>query len=244
MKKLILILTGAFLAFMGYSQDTIRVGHHFRDFDKLELGTKTDAIYNEFKGQIRGLAIKKRTTEKIAIKGKEYIRIVHEWTSPSTEWNGNFEYICEPNTLKPVQHIRFVESLGKEAFHFGDMNITGLDSASDNKKEGFQLVLDEPTYNWEIDLETYSLIPMKAGKEVVMNFYHPGGTTPPKFYKLKVEGEDKIELPNGKWLDCWVVFTDYGGSQPTRFWYTKKDQNFVKMEANFNGMIIRKVRLF
>ena len=244
MKKVMIIVAGSLLNLLSFGQDTIRVGHQFKDFGKLELGTKTDAIYNEFNGQIRGLAIKKRSTEKVMIDGKEYVRIVHEWVSPNTKWNGHFEYICELYTFKPVQHIRFTEALGKEAFRFEEMRILALDSVVNNQKAQFNLTLEEPTYNWEVDLETYSLLPMKAGYEAVMNFYHPGGSTPPKFYKLKVEGEDKVELPNGGFIDCWVIFTDYDGTQPTRFWYSKKQQNFIKMEATFNNVTIKKVRLF
>lgn len=66
----------------------------------------------------------------------------------------------------------------------------------------------------------------------------------PAFYNLKVEGGDKLTLPNGETLDCWVIFTDYGGTQPTRFWYTKKGQNFVKMEGQYNQVKIYKTRLY
>ncbi|MBO6497738.1 MAG: hypothetical protein JJ978_19385, partial [Roseivirga sp.] len=88
------------------------------------------------------------------------------------------------------------------------------------------------------------VLPMSEGKTFVMNFYHPGSPTHPAFYNLKVEGSDKLTLPNGEKLDCWVIFTDYGGTQPTRFWYTKKGQNFVKMEGQYNQVKIYKTRLY
>ena len=139
---------------------------------------------------------------------------------------------------------RTTKKNGKEGFYFQQGNITALDSVTDNAQKDFELALTEPTFNWEIDLETYSLLPMKEGYHAVMNFYHPGGGTPPKYYHLKVTGSEKLKLPNGKYMDCWIVFTDYGGTQPTRFWYTKKGQNFVKMEGEYNRMTIRKERIF
>ena len=225
-----------------FAQDTIRVGHEFKRFDQLELGTKTDAVYNTIDGKIRGLSMKKRITELVTVNGKELVKIQHIWESPNSKWNGNFTYFCEPKTMKPVQHIRNTGVTGKEAFEFYDSKIVGLDSVTDNIQKDFELMLDEPTFNWEIDLETYSLLPMKAGYHAVMNFYHPGGGTPPDYYHLKVTGSEKLQLPNGKTLDCWIIFTDYGGTQPTRFWYTKKGQNFVKMEGSYQQMKIHKER--
>lgn len=242
MKKILLILL--LLPQLAAAQDTIRVGHRFKNFDQLEMGTKRDAVYNLYQGEIKGLAIKTRTTEKVTINGKEYISISHTWVSPGTEWKGSFEYLCEPETMKPIQHIRNTKRAGTEAFRFSHGKVTGLDSVSENSQKDFELALKEPTFNWEVDLETYSLLPMKKGYHAVMNFYHPGGSTPPGFYHLKVTGSEKLNLPDGKSLDCWVIFTDYGGTQPTRFWYTKKGQNFVKMEGQYNQMTIRKERIF
>ncbi|NVK85508.1 MAG: hypothetical protein HWE21_14385 [Cytophagia bacterium] len=223
--------------------DTIRVGHRFKQFKNLELGTVTDVVYNEANGRLNG-AIKKRTTELVQINGQELVKIVHEWNSPNEQWSGRFEYYCEPYTMKPVQHIRETKMQGKEAFKFNSNTIEGLDSAVNNKQKDFALSLSEQTYNWEVDLETYSLIPMKEGNKVVMNFYHPGGQTPPKYYTLAVEGSEKLKLANGQELDCWIIFTDYGGTQPTRFWYTKRGQNFVKMEGQYGPMKIYKTRLY
>lgn len=226
------------------AQDTLRVGHQFKNFSQLEMGTKKDLVYSEFQGKAVGMALKTRTTEMVEIEGKKLVKITHTWQSPGTEWAGNFVYWCEPGTMKPVQHIRTTKKNGIEGFSFQAGKITALDSVTDNAQGDFELALTEPTFNWEIDLETYSLLPMKEGYHAVMNFYHPGGSTPPKFYHLKVTGSEKVQLPNGKYMDCWIVFTDYGGTQPTRFWYTKKGQNFVKMEGEYNRMTIRKERIF
>lgn len=223
--------------------DTIRVGHRFKQFKNLELGTVTDVVYNEANGRLNG-AIKKRTTEIVQINGQELVKIVHEWNSPNEQWSGRFEYYCEPHTMKPVLHIRDTKMQGKEAFEFNQSKIVGLDSVTDNKQADFELELSESTYNWEVDLETYSLIPMSKGQKVVMNFYHPGGQTAPAFYTLEVQGSESLKLANGQELDCWIVFTDYGGTQPTRFWYTKKGQNFVKMEGQYGQMKIYKTRLY
>lgn len=239
-----LLFTLCFIPMALQAQDTIRIGHRFKHFNQLELGVKKDVIYNIMNGKTLRLAMKTRSTELVTLDGQQYVSIKHAWEAPGTKWKGEFTYLCEPETMKPVQHIRVTETAGKEAFQFTGSQVVGLDSANNNTKASFSLELDEPTYNFEIDLETYSLLPMKAGYHAVMNFYHPGGKTPPKWYHLKVTGSEKLNMPDGRQMDCWVLFTDYGGTQPTQFWYTKKGQNFVKMEGNFGQMTIRKERIF
>ncbi|WP_339606946.1 hypothetical protein [uncultured Roseivirga sp.] len=223
--------------------DTIRVGDHFKNIDQLEMGTTKDIIFTEMAGVVRSVSLKTKSTEKVNINGIDYLAFRHSWTTGSPETSGDFYYLCEPETLKPVQHIRNTKQNGKEAFSFQEMKIVGLDSATDNKQKDFNLELTEPTYNWEIDLETYSLLPMKMGYEAVMNFYHPGGSAP-SFYHLKIIGSEKLILPDGLEMDCWVLFTDYGGTQPTKFWYTKTNQNFIKMEGKYKQLTIRKERIF
>lgn len=243
MKKLLIILL-IINANLILAQDTIRVGHPFKNFDQLEMGTKKDLVYSSFQDKVVGMSLKTRTTEMVELNGKKLLRITHTWQSPGSEWQGHFTYWCEPGTLKPIQHIRHTKKTGTEAFQFHPDRISALDSVANNQQRDFKLDLIEPTYNWEVDLETYSLLPMKEGYHAVMNFYHPGGQTPPKYYHLKVTGSEKLILPDGREMDCWIVFTDYGGTQPTRFWYTKAGQNFVKMEGTYNRMTIRKERLF
>ncbi len=225
------------------AQDTLHVGHRFSQMKNLELGVTKDIIYTELNGKVNSVTLKTRKIEKLKVNGKSYLSFRHEWNSGNPDFNGWFDYLCDAETLKPVQHVRMVKKIGKEAFAFTDSKITGLDSAINNTKSDFSLELETPTFNWEIDLETYSLLPMKANYHAVMNFYHPGAGKP-KYYHLKVIGSEKVALPNGKSMDCWIVFTDYGGSQPTRFWYTKKGQNFVKMEGKYNQLTIRKERIF
>lgn len=245
MKKsitLLLLLSG--LSLKAQKTDTIKVGDRFRLFDQLEMGTTRDAIYTELNGKAQSVTLKTKTVERITIDGREYMAFTHLWDSSNPDLSGSFYYICEPETLRPVIHIRNSKRMGKEAFAFSKEKISGLDSVQNNARKDFNLPLDMQTYNWEIDLETYSLIPMKAGYQVAMPFYHPGSPSVPKYYLLKVEGSEKLKMPNGQVLDCWIIFTDYGGTQPTRFWYTKKGQNFVKMEGQYNQLKIHKVRLF
>ena len=237
------IFISLYVSTQAQSIDTIRVGEHFKKIDQLEMGTTREIIFTELDGLTRSISLKTKTTKKVSINGVDYLAFTHQWATGNPETSGDFYYLCEPETLRPVQHIRNTKRNGKEAFSFHGMKIMGLDSAKDNSKQDFSLDLTEPTFNWEIDLETYSLLPMKDGYEAVMNFYHPGGSAP-NFYNLKVIGSEKLLLPDGSEMDCWILFTDYGGTQPTKFWYTKTNQNFIKMEGKYKQLTIRKERIF
>ncbi|MEQ9467343.1 MAG: hypothetical protein RLN88_08015 [Ekhidna sp.] len=223
--------------------DTIRMGQTFENYDDLEMGTMKEVIYTEVNGATRFGAMKIKSVKEVEIDGKKYLEFKHTWMSGNTDFNGDFYYLCEPQTLKPVLHIRNTKQKGKEGFRFTDTAIIPLDTVQDNVVKDLDIQLEVPTYAWEIDLETYSLLPMKKGYQAVMNFYHPGGPAP-AYYTLKVEGDEKLVLPSGETMDCWVLFTDYGGTQPSRFWYTKRGQNFVKMEGNYGQVKIRKKRLY
>ena len=245
MKKIyILLFIGFALNLSAQKVDTIRVGHKFKAIKDLELGKTKDIIYTKVGERIMSVSIKMKETKIVSINNQDYLSFTHNWHSGKPEESVSFEYICDTETLKPIQHIRVSEKVGKEAFSFDGLQITGLDSVASNAQQDFSMDLTEPTYNWEIDLETYSLLPMKKGYHALMNFYHPGSQFEPKFYHLKVTGSEMIKLPNGKSIDCWVVYTDYGGTQPSRFWYTKKGQNFVKMEGKYNQLTILKERIF
>lgn len=224
--------------------DTIRVGHKFKNIKNLEIGKTKDIIYTKVGDKVMSVSINLKETKVVRIADKEFLQFSHNVINGNTDFNGSFEYICEPETLKPVQLIRNSKRAGKEAFQFNELLISGLDSATDNKQKDFSLALNEPTYNWQIDLETYSLLPMKKGYHAVMNFYHPAAQTPPKYYHLKVIGSEELVLADKRKMDCWIVFTDYGGTQPSRFWFTKKGQNFVKMEGQYNRLTILKERIY
>jgi len=239
MEKIIVTLTFILCSFTIKAQkpDTIQVGHVFKHLQHLEMDTTRELIYTESNGSTKFSAMKIKTVREVKIKGKSYLEFQHKWMTGNEKSDGNFYFLCEPKTLRPIIHIRNTARAGIEAYQFSDSKVTSLDSIEKNSVKDLNIDLEVPTYVWEIDLETYSLLPMKKGYQVVMNFYHPGGPEP-DYYLLSVEKDEKISLPDGSKLDCWVLYTNYGGKQESRFWYSKKDQNFIKMESNYGGFKI------
>ncbi len=229
----------------GQQIDTIRVGHQFKNFNQLSIGSMKYMIYAEREAIQRPSVLMNVKTERIEHKGKQYIAITHVWNGFEKKFNGKFYSLVEPKTFKPVIHIRETEAKGKEAYKFSDKALTALDTVSNNAEAGYKLELTEPIFNFEIDLETFSLLPLKKDYKAVLQFFHPGSTFGgPDWYEIEVIGSEEITLPGGEKLDTWVLFMDYNGTQPTKFWYTKKGHEFIKMEGDYNGTKVRKVRMF
>ncbi len=229
---------------LAQSPDTIQVGDAFEGYKNLEFGTMKELAYAEGDSETKIMALTTKEVKEVTIGGKKYVEFIHSWTSfLDPKYSGNFYYLCEPHSLKPVLHIRDTGFKGREGFAFDGTSIKPLDSVLNNTVTDLDLALAVPTYNWQIDIETFSLLPMKEGYKAVMNLYHPGGP-PPGYYLLEVEGSDQVTLADGRSVDCWVLFANYNGRQATRWWYTKQGQNFVKMESEFNQSKFRKVRLY
>lgn len=230
---------------LGQEIDTIRVGNHFKNFDQLPTGTMQYMVYAERGGIQRPSVLMTAKTERIEHQGEEYITISHIWNGAEKKYNGRFYSMVKPKTFEPVIHIRESEAKGKEAYKFSEKALTALDTVSNNAEAGYNLELDESIFNFEIDLETFSLLPLKQDYKAALHFFHPGSTFGgPDWYLIEVIGSEELTLPGGKKIDTWILYMDYNGTQPTKFWYTKKNQEFIKMIADYNGTTIYKTRLF
>jgi hypothetical protein len=167
------------------------------------------------------------------------IRFTREGMLVKQRWDGNgtlktLESWFESGTFRPRSHVRISEKDGKrlvEGFNFDGKRVTGMKDLADNARSDMAVDGTEPTYNFETDIEFLQALPLAAGYEANINFYHPGGSTPPARYRFKVAGDAKIAGPQGP-VDCWVVTTDYNrpGSVST-FWFAKATQLMVRQES-------------
>jgi hypothetical protein len=103
---------------------------------------------------------------------------------------------------------------------------------ADNTQKDLVVAANEPTFNFETDMEFLQTLPLAEGEEFRINFYHPGGPAPQR-YTWKVVGSERIAGPAGP-VDCWVLTTDYNqpaGSPVSKFWYAKGSQQMVRQES-------------
>jgi len=144
----------------------------------------------------------------------------------------------------PVYHCETVR--GKTgAYNWTAEGIAGADSVEDNSRKGFYLRFTEPNLNWNLDIETFEMLPLAAGKSFLINFYD-AGLEPPKYILYKVTGSETLTVMNGEKMDCWKLLTQgesSRGAYTQTFWISKQTHEFLKEEDAFNGIYRYKIKL-
>jgi len=150
-------------------------------------------------------------------------------------------------TFLPLQHTRITERDGKrvvEGFAFAADRITGLPALAENTQKDLNMASPEGTFNFEADIELLQTLPLAAGYEAEINFYHPGGSAAPARYTFKVVGSETISGPSGA-VDCWIVTTDYNRpGNVSSFWFAKTTQLMVRQDSPLpDGKVLIKTLL-
>jgi hypothetical protein len=170
--------------------------------------------------------------------GRQQLHIVQRWdgamASPSSPGSvKRLDSWFETATFRPLSHVRITEKDGKklvEGFVFAPERVSGMQDLADNSQKALSVASNEPTFNFETDIEFLQALPLAEGYEASINFYHPGGPAP-KRYSFKVAGSETIAGPAGP-LDCWIVTTDYGTpGADAKFWFAKGSQLMVRQES-------------
>lgn len=174
--------------------------------------------------------------------GHELIEISQKWYGSDTARVRHVYSIMDANNFSPVYHYTQMNR-AVEAFDFYRDKIKGSDSVSNNTKKDFLVTLNEPTLNWELDLETFPLLDLKAGKSFAISFYHPGGKTEPKLYVYKVIGEQNLAVVEGTSVPCWKLRIDYDARSYAVFYISKKGREVLRMDEDFGGGVRYKVKL-
>jgi len=229
LSTLLLASSGAALA------DDVDVGTALPRFSLLKEGTHRYLRFMKLGEASTPADIWTRTVSFEERDGKRLLRIRQRWDgvapTPSVRLIDSW---FDAGTFRPRTHERVSEREGKrvvEGFVFAPGRITGMAELAENTQKALSVESPEPTFNFETDIEFLQALPLAAGYEARVNFYHPGGQTPPQRYTFKVTGSAAIPGPAGP-VDCWVVTTDYNkpGSVST-FWFAKGSQLMVRQEA-------------
>lgn len=170
------------------------------------------------------------------------IEVEQKWySSDSTDYRYVYSTV-DRKTFLPIYHKTIMQRTGIEAFDFTEQKIKGSDSVAKNSKATFELATAKPL-NWELDLETFSLLDLKPGKRYAIKFYHPGGRTKPAFYEYKVTGDEKVRTYEDKVVDCWKLRIDYSDKYYAIFYISKKSKEVIKMEEDYGSGVRYKVKL-
>lgn len=226
------------------STDTIRAGG--LDLKYLPTGTQQFLVYIKGKdGAKKSIWLWERSTSREKFNGQDAIVIRQQWTTSDTGFNSRtLLSAVNENNFTPVYHTSVNPKTGREAYNFHSNEIITADTVSDTGKKDFKMVLTEPSFNWELDLETFPLLPLKVGKTFVINFYHPGSKSAPAWYNYAVTGTEKINTVNGQQVECFKLYTEYANNRGnSTWWLSKKTHEVLKMEEHFGPVTRYKLRL-
>ena len=171
--------------------------------------------------------------------------IAQRWYGSDTPAYRAVYSINEASSFAPVYHQELVR--GKlSAYNWKWEGISGADTVTDNAKKGFSLAFAEPNLNWNLDIETFEMLPLAAGKSFLINFYD-AGLDPPQYVRYTVTGSERLALQGGGEADCWILATEgkdpRGMSYTETYWISKKGHEFLKEVDHFNGTIRYKIRM-
>lgn len=238
---LLTLLTAGALQSVSAQTDTIDQQHVRLRTAFLQPGVKQYLVYFQVPTHPNWLGLSLWTRE-IEKKG-EVFHITQHWYSDDSTRYLESHSINSAADFSPLYHA---ETRGKEqrAYRWSATAITG-DTTAGNKAADFKLDFDRPNYNWNLDMETFEMLSLKAGKTFVIQFYD-AGLEPPKYVTYKVTGSEMLSTYDGQSVDCWKLFTE--GESPRghytqTFWISKAGHEFLKEEDAFGGAYRYKVKL-
>jgi len=120
----------------------------------------------------------------------------------------------------------------------------GQDTASVSKAtlHAFKEANEVYCLNWHLDLEVFSILPLKDNTAYRINFYDPGFRNPPQKVVYTIEGSAKLKAYDNYEVDCWLL--KYIGERHQEvFWISKKTHEVVKLEQQFDGKFRYKIKL-
>ncbi|MGD1840199.1 MAG: hypothetical protein ACFB0B_04785 [Thermonemataceae bacterium] len=245
MKYLLSLFFGCLLSFSTFAQqiDTIALAQQDLQINQLKEGTRT---YLEFieraDGSVAHASIWERTVSFGKHKNEDVVIIEQNWKNQDTIRRRYLYSISRRKDFSPIYHRTRNGQGTIEAYNFTEGKVIGADSVANNTKKGFEVAHKQPLLNWELDMETFQTLPFKKGTTFVINFYHPGGKTPPQYYEYKVAAEEKIATGMGEAIACWRLDIQYGSEGSASFWFSKATSEMIKMKSEFNGIKRYKIK--
>jgi hypothetical protein len=208
-------------------------------------GTQRYLVYITKGDQKKSFWLWERTTKKQEWHGRPSITINQVWQTSDTGYNRRDIFsVIDVKTFAPVYHTASNPKTGREAFNYLVDKIVTADTVPDVMRKDFELNVSEPSFNWELDLETFPLLPIAVGKTFAINFYHPGSKSAPAYTLYKVTGTEKLPGVNGEQVDCFTLVTEYpNNSGSSTWWLTKTTHEVIKMVERYGPITRYKIKL-
>jgi hypothetical protein len=227
--------------------DTITADNHKLITANLKPGLRQYLVYFQVPKQskILRLSLWMRNISIEKLNGEEVFVTTQHWYGQDSISYRTFRSVNRKADFAPIFHEE--NAGGKlKAYNWDAKTITGADTTKDNVAKDFSLNFDRPNLNWNLDIETFEMLPLAANKNFAIYFYD-AGLTPPAYVIYKVIGNEVVNLNNDKSIDCWKLFTEGklpdGKSYTETYWISKKNHELLKEEDFYNGMYRYKIKL-
>jgi hypothetical protein len=230
-----------------YAQiDTIRLTDNRLKTSSLKPGLGQYLVYSQNAKKTKSLyfSLWLRDVEFADRNGEKVITITQHWYGNDSSSYRKIYSVNKSSDFAPVYHSEAIGGKVK-AYNWELNKITGADTLAGNLAKDFSLDFKEPNYNWNLDMETFEMLPLAANKTFVINFYD-AGLSPPEYVVYKVTGSEILATLDNSKIDCWKLYTDgyYKGKQYTqKFWISKKEHEFLKEIETYDSNYTYKVKL-
>lgn len=240
---LLLFLTVSICSFAQI--DTITVDSKNLKIEKIKPKINTYLVFIEkTDGTILDVSIWKRVISFSKLNNEKVIVIDQQWKNQEKIKTRVIKSIVSRKNFQPIYQYSENGKGVVEAYSFLKNRIVGTDSIQNNTKKDFSISNRNETLNWELDLETYQMLPYQLNTAFKINFYHPGSKNMlPKFYTYTVIGEQEIKTYNENSVDCWVLKIEHNLKSSATYWVDKKTGETIKMEEVFGEIKRSKIQI-
>jgi hypothetical protein len=227
--------------------DTIRLQQKKLLTERLKPGLKQYLVYfQDPKNSSKINASLWLREVNIGVRNNQKVfTITQHWISSDSSAYRTVYSVNRKSDFLPLFHRETI--LGKtKAYNWSKENMIGADSVNGNLQIGFKLNFDSPNFNWNLDIETFEMLPLANRKTFVINFYDAGRNLP-QYITYKVIGSETIATLDNHNVDCWKLFTEgqFGDKQhfSETYWISKKEHEFLKEEDAYSGIYRYKIKM-
>lgn len=187
--------------------------------------------------------------KKEKINNKEVISVFQKWDFKDTVVH-TAKSISSATDFMPLYHESWWQKRDKKAFDveqkkiwINDTEITDTNSVKKEKVAYTSYASSFGKYylNWHLDLEVFSMLPLRKNTTFLIPFYEFGYDIPSNI-EYTIIGEDVL-VYDGKRIKCWLLYHEEKGNKET-FWISKKTNEVLKLKQLINENICRyKIKL-
>jgi hypothetical protein len=232
--------------------DTLEIKRGDLNMHALQLGKYSYILYTQKTkaSPAQNIILVKIDAETVQYHGKPVITITQEWDR-DTVLHSAYS-IFNADDFSTILHDSYWKRLGysmkfdfeTKTAEFTDRGVKGgiPDSVKAIAANDFNQSFQSYNLNWHADLIVYQLLPYKANRTFIINYYDPGFGKAEKV-AYTVTGNDFLTDTHGQKIECWVLNHNDTGNIYERFWISKKTNEVLKEEDSSPRGLRYKVKI-